>query len=490
METVQQMKQQDLQQKNYLAFGLFTFTLLAAGLMSLFKQDIGTTFIYITEIVVLTAVFVIFTYVVKKPGWFPLILVLLSYIFTYTGIFLTGGGMTITVIYFFLLFLAAIHLFRYVLIIGAAAGMVGHYLNSVFSTVDSMVLQENFSTILLTYILASILAYAIVSLSSKQMKQLEMFLSQSEKDTQEKEQSRKTLQTQVNQLVGNIAEVSAIVQENIQSQSEMASAVNEIAIGSTSQSQQIQTISTDAEEMRGNMQHIRTGALQLTNTSKAAETRTAEAADHSEKLNQEMEIYERKLSELNLNFQRLTEKIKETNTLSQDIIQVSEQTNLLALNASIEAARAGEAGKGFAVVADEIRKLAETSNTAAEKITANLRDVNSTNDEALKQMTDSRSTLSLQKEKTANVYTALQELGSVMKEIQETVVSFNEQAEMTEATAARIDATTSDLASVIEQASAGAQEVSATIENLNVQNGSIGEQMKTTEQTIRSLADN
>lgn len=133
-----------------------------------------------------------------------------------------------------------------------------------------------------------------------------------------------------------------------------------------------------------------------------------------------------KISETNMDIQKFVEKTNESSKKTDDVLSfiqgISKQTNLLGLNAAIESARAGEYGKGFSVVSNEIRRLSDSSGESIKQINTILNDMQNSISEIYERFNNSNEIL--QKE-TAGI----QQVSAAVEELNSTAATLKEFAE-------------------------------------------------------------
>lgn len=486
MNAIQQLAISDIKKKNVLALVAFSISIVSAMVLSVIQGEFQKGIYYFTEFALLVIAYYILKYM-KKDFHYPYFLVIIANLFALLGIFLFESNFSLTVIFFFLLFLSTIHLMRPVFIIGYITGIISLFLNGFLAQPETTYLKENLSITLATYILSGVLCGILIHLNIRQYRHLEELLQQSEKESKEKERTSKQLEENVSGIIERITDMNVKVQENLFSQEEISAGIQEISTSGSTQANQVSNITKSsldtlqqAESMLNEMQELKRNFDKSTETALKGNTLLEQLFTNTD----ELRTFTNDLSVL---FDALSNKIYETNTFSQSIIDVSQQTNLLALNASIEAARAGEAGKGFSVVAEEIRKLAEHTNQTAEKITNNLKDVNMTNQHALEKMNVNVSMSSDNLAKTEQVNDAFLELSTYLNKLNEQFRNFEQLAISVKENSTIVDDATNELAAIIEESSASLEEMNVKVDSLNRQNNKIGEEMETTEKIAKSI---
>lgn len=156
--------------------------------------------------------------------------------------------------------------------------------------------------------------------------------------------------------------------ENCKLSEEISTSAQGIAINACVQSEKVNDISMKINEFYKKVQKISENINVISNLSLDSINCSNKGSKDVQKSVDQMNSICNVVVESANTVKRLYDRSNEINNIVYIIKDISNKTNLLALNASIESARAGEYGKGFAVVAQEVRKLAEQSSDATEKI--------------------------------------------------------------------------------------------------------------------------
>jgi methyl-accepting chemotaxis protein len=164
-------------------------------------------------------------------------------------------------------------------------------------------------------------------------------------------------------------------------------------------------------------------------------------------------------------------QVQELSRLSEPITdfidlirQISTQTNLLALNAAIEAARAGEHGRGFAVVAEEVRRLADSSSTAAEEVAKTVQFIRN-------QVRDVSDTMDVGSARVQGIETvaaaaarALEDIAGAVQEVHTAASEVVREAEANRQIVAQLGERTQDVSQAATEHASASEEVTAAAE--------------------------
>ncbi len=169
--------------------------------------------------------------------------------------------------------------------------------------------------------------------------------------------------------------LAATAEEMSASSTNVNFSIQEVAKGTTGQSEEIMNINGILSNFSNDLDEIVSAIRVIETNSKTSETLVNNSEQYVQALMHSIDEVSTKFKDVVSKINSLSNNVDKISEITNLINSVAEQTNLLALNASIEAARAGEHGRGFAVVAEEIRKLAEQSKTSSENIYTLIRDI-------------------------------------------------------------------------------------------------------------------
>ncbi|WP_125152151.1 methyl-accepting chemotaxis protein [Clostridium rectalis] len=275
--------------------------------------------------------------------------------------------------------------------------------------------------------------------------------------------------------------LSAVSEEMASSADNVSQAIQDVAMGTGSQAQDLVKVTSIVDEFGKAIDNIILSIEEIRDNSKNIENIASTSNGDMENLINTAKDIKNAFKEFAPQIKKLGQRVIEINDITALINNIADQTNLLALNAAIEAARAGEAGKGFAVVADEIRKLAEQSKVSSENINNLILNIAKETEDMIKS-TDVMSN-NLEESVTIidnsivsfesivhsidDVIPKIESVSNLTKTINQEKNSIIEKVESVSSISEEVSASAQEIAASSEEMTASTQEVAKSAVNLN-----------------------
>lgn len=254
---------------------------------------------------------------------------------------------------------------------------------------------------------------------------------------------------------------------------EVAKTVQQIAQGSSHQSENVETV-VDKMTMVGNeieklnefSEKMKLNADDILKINANSKNIVKTLFDKTDENDKEVE----KVSQI---MDQLKTSSSNIGAIIEAISNIAEQTNLLALNAAIEAARAGEAGKGFAVVAEEVRKLAEQSADSAKQIEGIVMDIQDKTNDAVNIVSNVKKAVKEQTESVnetgetfENISKNIVNIASMIENMTTSLGNMNNDKETVINDIQSVSAVSEETAASSEEVSAATEEQAASMQEL------------------------
>ena len=236
---------------------------------------------------------------------------------------------------------------------------------------------------------------------------------------------------------------------------EINTASSQVSVGSHQVADGAQALAAGSTEQAASVQELSSSISEVAERTKDNSAKAEQAAKLAVSIKGSAEKGSAQMDDMIESVKNINEASQSISKVIKTIDDIAFQTNILALNAAVEAARAGQHGKGFAVVAEEVRNLSAKSAQAA-KDTENM-------------IADSMQKAEHGVKVAGETATSLSEIVSGINESNTLISEIAQASEEQAMSISQINVGIDQVAKVVQQNSATAEESAAASEEMSSQ---------------------